>query len=145
MGQGIEEFWTDARNEIVSKCIRLSANDATLGSSEGYQGSRERIFDSLFSALLQDMQDSTLAKTSELIDSLAREAVKYGRDVEPLERIIEILMESAEETVKTKYQEESSKVSRITGHIKEYLNEATIILAKAIIKAQAEVIEKQKE
>jgi|CZCA01.1.fsa_nt_gi rsbT co-antagonist protein RsbR len=145
MEQEIVEFWADARNEIVGKCIQLSVKDSALGSDEWRQGNRERVFDSLWSVLLQDMQDDTLAKTEEVIGSLAREAVKYGRDVEPLERIIEILMESAEETARSKYPEEPDRLSRITGDVKEYLNKAMTVLARSIIKAQAEVIEKQKD
>jgi len=84
MEQEIVEFWADSRDEIIGKCIKLSVNDVILGSGESYQGIREKVFDRLWSALLRDMQGGTLAKTGEEIGSLAREAVKYGRDVEPL-------------------------------------------------------------
>lgn len=145
MEQEIVEFWADSRDEIIGKCIKSSVNDAILGSGEGYQGSREIVFDRLWSALLQDIQGDTLAKTGEEIGRLAREAVKYGRDVEPLQRIIEILMESAEEAARTKYREEPDRVSRIAGYLEKYLNKAMMILAESTVKAQAEVIRKQKD
>lgn len=145
MEQEIVGFWADSRNEILGECVKLSAKDAILEPDEGYQRNREQVFDRLWGALLQDMRDDTCAATGEVIGSLAREAVKYSRNVEPLQRIIEILMEGAEAAARTKYQEESDRVSRITGEIRDYLNKATMVLTKAIIKAQAEVIEKQKD
>ena len=145
MEQEIVEFWADSRDEIIGKCIKLSVNDAILEPGEGYQGNRELLFDSLWNALLGDMQAGTWAKTEELVGGLAREAIRYGRDVEPIQRIIEILMESSHEAAKAQYQEDPGKVSMITGHIREYLDKAMIILAKSTIKAQAEVIKKQKD
>jgi len=143
--QEIVGFWTDSRNEIIGKCIELSAKDAILEPDESYRQNREQVFEHLWSALLQDMQSGTMAKTGEVVGSLSREAVRYGRNVEPIQRIIEILMKSAEEAARTKYREDANRASRIAGHIKEYLDKTMIILTKSIIRAQAEVIEKQKE
>ena len=145
MKQDVIKFWVDAKDEIIDTCIKLSTNDVILDSNEGYQGNRTQMFDRLWTAVVQDMQSGHCAKTEEVVGGLAREAVRYSHDVEPIQRTIEFLMESSQEVVKSQFKEDPDKISQFNRYIKEHLDKAMIVLAKSVIKTQQEVIHKQKD